>query len=474
MLFNSPQFFMLLIITLSAYWFSKTLVARQTILLIASLLFYGFWYPPHLLLLFSLSALAYVCSRMMGVDREHKAAWVAFGTTGLLMILAYYKYAGYLLSIFGKFISSPRLSLDSSALHIDLPLGISFITFQIIAYLVDVSEGKIKAEKNPFRFLLFVSFFPQLIAGPICRGSELLPQLNKWHKFDRYTFFNGLTILMVGLFLKAAFADNISSYVQSIYNGSPDIYGGTALWATIAFGIQILSDFWGYSTMAVGMALMFGVSIPINFNLPYAAWTMQSFWRRWHITLSSWLRDYLYIKLGGSRKGKILTYRNLMITMVLGGLWHGASTNFVIWGALHGGYLSAERFIQRRIAAIPLFTERRLPILRTLWIPVGWLLTMTVVFLAWVFFRADNIHDALRIIGTIIEAPMAHWEKVPRQIFTLVLALVLLMYPISKLIEWSRKRKMQIPVSIALAFWSLFFALVLGSPDPTPFIYFQF
>ncbi|MEM9572646.1 MAG: MBOAT family O-acyltransferase [Pseudomonadota bacterium] len=474
MLFNTPLFFALLGASLVVYWFARNLVTRQIALLITSVVFYAFWYPPHLILLFALVFVAYGVSRLIEVDEGQRFVWMGFGTVVVLICLAYYKYAEYFLTLAQPLIQASGKSIDPSAYRLELPLGISFITFQIIAYMVDVAKRELKPERNIFTFSLFVSFFPQLIAGPICRGHELLPQLKTKHNFIIKRFFSGMLILFAGLFLKVVFADNMAADIDRIYAAPSEFPGGVLLWASIGFGFQILSDFWGYSTMAVGMALMFGIVIPINFNLPYISTSIQSFWRRWHITLSSWLRDYLYIAVGGNRRGKLLTYRNLILTMLLGGLWHGASTNFVIWGAIHGGFLAIERLIRGLITTTFSADSAYLTVLNWAWRPIGWAITMFVTFTAWVFFRAETWDDSVSVISGIASAPMDGWLTVSSVMYVLILAFVLLMVPVHRYIEAARHEKLSTPWLLLGSSVFLFLSVVMTSPDPVPFIYFQF
>jgi D-alanyl-lipoteichoic acid acyltransferase DltB (MBOAT superfamily) len=450
------------------------LAARQSILLVASLLFYGFWYPPHLVLLLSLAALAYLATRLIDTDHDEARTWTALAVIGSLVTLAYFKYSGYFLDLFQPFLEASGKTIDSNSFNIELPLGISFIAFQIIAYVVDVHQRKIAAEKNAFTFLLFVSFFPQLIAGPICRGSELMPQLKLPVFFYAHRFFSGLAIFSIGLMLKSVFADNLSGFVDGIYGTPADSSGGELMMASIGFGIQILADFWGYSTMAVGMALMFGIVIPINFNLPYISLTLQDFWRRWHMTLSSWLRDYLYIPLGGNRNGSILTYRNLFLTMLLGGLWHGASTNFVIWGAIHGVYLAIERYITRAGSAAIRNGRTVLSSVARIWTPFGYLLTMFVVFVAWVFFRADTLSDSVSVLSGIAKAPLDGIGAIPTSVWVLFLLFAVVQFPAHALIERSRSESLTLGPLLTTAFWMFLITAIFTSPDAVPFIYFQF
>ena len=358
--------------------------------------------------------------------------------------------------------------MNYEPLNIILPMGISFYTFQTMAYSIDVYKGKVQAETHLGKFALYVSFFPQLVAGPIERAEKLLPQFqNNTNKISFNNLISGITQILFGLYKKVVVADLIAIYVQSIY-GKYELYTGfTHLFATYLFAIQIYCDFSGYSDIAIGSARILGYELMENFRTPYFSKSITEFWRRWHISLSSWLRDYLYINLGGNRKGKIFTYRNLMITMLLGGLWHGASWNFVIWGALHGIFLAAERIFNYRT-----FIDSKSYFFKLL----SGLITFNLVSFAWIFFRAENFTKATEIIYKIFEPDYFLNIKIQDSnifisiIFNIVVFLVLEKV-ISRLLQRKNYNNIHAPLLHVLL---LILILLFGVNEGSQFIYFQF
>jgi alginate O-acetyltransferase complex protein AlgI len=388
MLFNSPQFiFAFLPIVL----FTSCVLAglREEMLLLmwligASLAFYA-WDDPYRLLPLILSSIAFnfIVGRLLLVN--HNSKLLAFGVGGDLLLLGYFKYSGFLVETFnwatGSSFPKP---------NVDLPIGISFFTFTQIAFLVDAYRSEAR-EYEPARYTLFVSFFPHLIAGPIYYHREIMPQFHPGSfRFDIMNFGFGLTWFALGLAKKVLLADFIAQYATPVFKAAA---GGSSVglidaWiGACSFALQLYFDFSGYSDMAIGLAMMMGVRLPINFNSPYKAHSLIEFWRRWHMTLSRFLRDYLYFPLGGNRKGPLRRYINLLITMLLGGLWHGAAWTFVIWGAIHGFGLMLNHAWSKLApkSGVRLAT------------PVAWALTLIFVILAWVPFRADSISAALTI-----------------------------------------------------------------------------
>ncbi|MCS5712309.1 MBOAT family O-acyltransferase [Candidatus Berkiella aquae] len=350
-------------------------------LVLASLFFYGWWNPPYLILLLTSIAVNFVIGqslRQRAKQNKSNTVPLVFGVSLNLLFIGYFKYAYFFVSNLNQFTAQP-IPFDP----IILPLGISFFTFQKIAFLVDASRGEIK----DFRFIdycLFVTFFPQLIAGPIVQHKQIIPQFafKDKLKISSDNFSIGLTLFLLGLFKKIALADSIAVYANAAFNGAAagiNLSFWEAWLGALAYALQLYFDFSGYSDMAIGLAFLFGIKLPLNFYSPYKAKSIIDFWHRWHMTLSSFLRDYLYIPLGGNRKGPVRRYVNLIITMLLGGLWHGANWTFVLWGMLHGLYLTINHgwrwlFGQRQIS--PLCCQ---------------LVTFFAVVVAWVPFRADNI-----------------------------------------------------------------------------------
>ena len=391
MLFNSAIFIAIFLpITLLGFFILANqglTFASITWLLLTSLFFYGYWKPAYLILLL-VSVLTNYCfgSAISNSKQGSKQAKLLLlcGITINLALIGYYKYAGFLL----KSVNS-IFNIDLPIPQIILPLAISFYTFTQIAYLVDTYRQE--AEKYDFlKYGLFVTFFPQLIAGPILRHNELIPELNKisTFKFSHKNMAMGLTLFILGLSKKMLIADTLSPWVAEVFNNANQVSFIEVWVGALCYTFQLYFDFSGYSDMAVGLGWMFNIHLPINFNSPYKSQSISDFWRRWHITLSNFLRDYLYIPLGGNRKGKIRRHINLVITMLLGGLWHGAGWTFVVWGGLHGIYLVINhQWRQLNLKFHPI---------------LSWLITFLAVIFSWVLFRATNFEDAVALLRTMV------------------------------------------------------------------------
>lgn len=466
MLFNSFVFCALFLpLTLLAFWFTPGDRAKRGVLLAGSLFFYGYFFWPYLGLLVGLVGVAWACALAAERTTGRWPVWVA--ALLLLGVLAYFKYAGFLVRVAQDL---QLLGGESRRVHaLALPIGISFIVFQALGYVVDVHRRQFPAERRFSVVLLFKAFFPQLIAGPICRAHELMPQLRRHFQFDLGQFVGGAGIFAVGLLLKEVFADGLAPLVDTLYAPGAAAPSMVNAWAaSIGFGAQIYADFWGYSTMAVGLARMFGVDIPVNFRLPYLATSLREFWRRWHITLSQWLRDYLYKPLGGSRHGPARTAFALMATMLLGGIWHGANYTFLVWGGIHGIVQVLEHLLRRRGDA----GGRTAQLVRAV---LGWAYVFIVVFVAWVFFRAESVQQALVITKAMFSgASGGELSGTVRQIFALALALFVVQVPVERFLEGLREGRISPPLVAAASFWSIVAAVVLGAPAAVPFIYFQF
>ena len=400
MLFNSYQFiFLFLPITLLLFFsISKKSNEFAIIwLVLASLFFYGWWNPVYLFLIIASMLVNYSLGKILSGAGEHatyKKRWtLIIGITLNLSALGYYKYADFFIENINSI-----TSYDFNLEEIILPLAISFFTFQQIAYLVDAYKG-ITKEYRFSHYALFVTFFPQLIAGPIVHHKEMLPQFLQGSSLRRNieNITVGVTIFSIGLFKKAVLADGIAQYATPVFNtaGSGEAVSFFVAWGgALAYTFQLYFDFSGYSDMAIGGARLFGVKLPLNFHSPYKATSIVEFWRRWHMTLSRFLRDYLYIPLGGSKCGATRRYANLIITMLLGGLWHGAGWTFVIWGGLHGFYLiinHAWHKVQKLIGFDGILSSN-------MGKAVAWLITFIAVVISWVFFRANDLDSALVIL----------------------------------------------------------------------------
>jgi alginate O-acetyltransferase complex protein AlgI len=394
MLFSSYTFlFQFLPVTVLAFAAARRHSPRAGILVLAgaSLFFYGAWRPIYLLLLLASVGVNFGLGLLMEDPRRRRA----IGTSGValnLALLCYFKYTNFILDSFNALTGAPL-----PFVNIILPLGISFFTFQQIAYLVDVMRGA-KVEHDIVSYTLFVSFFPHLIAGPLVHHAEMIPQFKRGRTGRSSVLAaRGLAIFAAGLFKKVVIADNLAQFVSPVFAHLDAGGGVTTSWAwlaTSAYTLQIYFDFSGYSDMAVGLALLFGIRLPVNFRSPYKATSIVDFWRRWHITLSRFLRDYLYIPLGGNRLGEIRRYLNLLVTMLLGGLWHGAGWNFLIWGGLHGLYLCINHLWQAlrggRVSKSGPFVKA-----------ISWAITFAAVVLAWVFFRAKTLDGAWQMLSSL-------------------------------------------------------------------------
>jgi D-alanyl-lipoteichoic acid acyltransferase DltB (MBOAT superfamily) len=369
------------------------------VLAAASLFFYGAWRPVYLLLLIASVAVNF----SLGLRMEDPLRRRGIGTLGValnLALLCYFKYTNFIFDSINTLTGAPL-----PFVNIVLPLGISFFTFQQIAYLVDVMRGA-KVERDIVSYTLFVSFFPHLIAGPLVHHAEMIPQFKRGRSGRSAVLAaRGLAIFAAGLFKKVVIADNLAQFVSPVFAHLDAGGGVTTPWAwlaTLAYTLQIYFDFSGYSDMAIGLALLFGIRLPVNFRSPYKAASIIEFWRRWHITLSRFLRDYLYIPLGGNRLGEQRRYFNLMLTMLLGGLWHGAGWNFLIWGGLHGLYLCANHLWQAwRGAHTKALAAKGYAKAFPAWVLKGfsWAITFFAVVIAWVFFRARTADGAWQMLG---------------------------------------------------------------------------
>ena len=464
MLFNTIQFFIFLAVVLALFYGSPRRF-RRYILLAASYFFYACWNYKFVALLLTLTAIDYTAGIWLERVRAgpRKKALLILSLSANLGFLGFFKYYNFLAANLALLLGRPP---HSFWLEIVLPLGISFHTFQSMSYVVDVYRGEQKAVRSPIDYALFICFFPQLVAGPIVRAHTFFRDLFDWRPPSAGDVSNGILLIALGLTKKMAFADQFAKVANGYFSdvaGNPGMV--TAWTGVLAFGLQIYFDFSGYTDMAIGMAKLLGFHFPVNFRRPYLASSITDFWRRWHISLSTWLRDYLYIPLGGNRHGKWMTYRNLAITMLLGGLWHGASWNFVIWGGYHGALLSVERAFRGNR---PIREEWD-------WLyPVKAIATFGLVLISWVFFRAADLPQSMLILGQMFSHPgghtlLQHWH-VGLALVALALAVV------EEKRDWFA-RIVEAPAwAYATALAAMFLCLeVFGVIDASiPFIYFQF
>lgn len=374
-------------------------LARKLLLTAASLLFYSAWRWPFTSLLLFSTVLDYNCAKAIHKSTSHarRRLFLLLSLGGNLGLLGFFKYTNFLLENIENLFGITGLTVELGPLPIILPLGISFYTFQTLSYTIDVYRGRLAPRESLLDVALFVSFFPQLVAGPILRAADFFPQLGKPIAWDSKRAISGLLLMIWGMSKKLLIADFLAPFVNQAY-AQPELYSGAALlFATYAFAFQIYCDFSGYSDLAIGAARILGFHVPENFRRPYFATSITTFWRRWHISLSSWLRDYLYISLGGNRGTRRRTLINLMATMLLGGLWHGASWNFVIWGGLHGGVLAAHKLAMWVTGKKEAVDDKPGP----LWLFEA-LLTFHFVCLTWVFFRAETLVQSVSVVGRVL------------------------------------------------------------------------
>ncbi len=393
MLFNSIAFIIFISIVFLFYSFIR-LRGQNLFLLAASYFFYGYWDWRFIFLLFTSTLINYSIGQKIhrSHNQDHKKLLLIVCIIVNLSILCFFKYFNFFIESAASLLTLAGLEPHTPVLKIILPVGISFYTFQTMSYTIDIYRKRLGPTTNFVDFALFVSFFPQLVAGPIERATNLLPQISKPRQLTQTNIIAGLNLVLLGYFKKVAIADTLAPIVQNIFDAPATMSSGQLLTGIYAFTFQIYGDFSGYTDIARGIALIFGFKLMENFNAPYLSRSISEFWRRWHISLSTWLRDYLYIPLGGNRNGERRTYLNLMITMFLGGLWHGAAWNFVIWGVLHGIYLSIHRVMKKSIISLHLLPDYF----------SGWvsdfckiIFTFHVVAFTWVFFRSPDFASSL-------------------------------------------------------------------------------
>ncbi len=398
MLFNSLTFFAFLAVVLALHQAPLPWRVKKTNLLLASYVFYAAWNPPFVVLLWISTLVDWWAAGRIHRSRSEagRRLFLLVSLAANLGLLGYFKYGGFLTDNFAQAMQALGVAWQAPAWEIVLPVGISFYTFQTMAYTLDVYLKRAAPTRSLLDFSLFVTFFPQLVAGPIVRPADLVPQFATPRTASARQFGWGAMLLVLGLFEKIVLADGLLAPVaDKAFGASQALHPADAWLGTLAFSGQIFCDFAGYSTCAIGIALMLGFQLPDNFRFPYAAIGFSDFWRRWHISLSTWLRDYLYVPLGGNRRGAARTYANLMLTMLLGGLWHGAAWTFVAWGGLHGAYLAAERWLKPRVGHLPLWRTLAGKLMLAL-------LTYFLVNLTWVFFRAGDFAQAMRMLRSML------------------------------------------------------------------------
>ena len=412
MLFNSIDFLLFFPLVTAVYFLLPHRV-RWIWLLAASYYFYMCWNAGYALLIALSTLITYASGLLLG--RKRKKLWVFLSFASNLAILFFFKYFGFFLDNLSAALALAGIAFNRPAFDVLLPVGISFYTFQALSYTMDVYRGEVEPERNLFRYALFVSFFPQLVAGPIERSKNLLGQMYDRHSFDPDRAREGMLLMLWGMFEKIVVADRLAMLVDYVYENYAQLPGAAVVLATVLFAFQIYCDFGGYSHIAIGAAQVMGFRLMENFRQPYLAQSAAEFWRRWHISLSTWFRDYLYIPLGGNRKGKARKYLNTVVTFLVSGLWHGADWSFVVWGGLNGAYqVVGEILAPARERACQALGVRRD---RPLWAAVRTAFTFCLVDFAWLFFRASSFSAALGMIAHA--ARSFRLSALPGQLFSL-------------------------------------------------------
>ncbi|MCM8776217.1 MAG: MBOAT family protein [Candidatus Omnitrophica bacterium] len=476
MLFNTFTFAVFFVIVYTLYlvlnhkW-------QNRMLLVASCIFYGAWDWRFLCLMFVSITTDYFCGMMIydSNDEKKRKLFLRVNLFVNLFILGFFKYFNFFVTSFQDLLKVFGFKIHIPLLYIILPVGISFYTFQAMSYAIDIYRRRIKPTRNYLDYALFVTYFPQLVAGPIMRAETLLPQMLSERKFRLDWFYEGIYLILWGLYQKMFVADNLAKIADSAFGAPPPYSGVTVLLGLYAFAFQIYCDFAGYSNIARGLGKCMGFDVMINFHLPYFSTSPSEFWRRWHISLSSWLRDYLYIPLGGNRKGTFATYRNLAITMLLGGLWHGAAWNFVIWGAYQGILLIVHRLLEPVLKKIS-WPQRSL--MDRVWFVVRIVFFFHLICLGWLAFRSRSFGQLLAMFQSLIfnfriSNPFETARTIQRLLAFLAVLVGLEIFQYAKndpFIIFKAKWSVQMVFYFVLLYSLLLFGVTTGEQ----FIYFQF
>lgn len=494
MVFNSYTFIVFFILILILHNLPFKWKVKKINLLIASYIFYAAWNPPFILLLWLSTVVDFFVGKALYTqeNKHKKRLLLIISLCGNLGMLCFFKYGGFLVENFTHLVNALGIDYHPAKPNIILPAGISFYTFTTLCYTIDMYKRKSEPVKSLLDFSLFVTFFPHLVAGPIVRPPQLVPQFENPHKATQKQLMQGLLLMSLGLFMKVVLADSmLAPAANTVFNSNAPLNTLDAWMGVLAFSGQIFFDFAGYSSCALGVASCLGFVLPENFLYPYAAIGFSDFWRRWHITLSAWLRDYLYIPLGGNRKGKFRTYINLMITMLLGGLWHGANWTFVVWGALHGLYLCIEKLIQDykiKIKPMPELVSHPPVVVQGFMAPrflrkvkssnfMLALFTFFLVNVTWVFFRSTDFTSAWRMLTSMF----SHVPKGTVLLSNLAIIKVSVIIVGMVACHWFMRNTRVLTVANKMKWWQLgivwaamLILLILSQESSSTFIYFQF
>lgn len=484
MLFNSLDFAIFLPIVFLLYWFvaQKNLKLQNALIVLASYVFYGWWDWRFLSLIIFSTVVDYLVGQRLRTEERQSKRKVLLWTSILVNLgfLGFFKYYNFFLENFVDAFSLFGMQINANSLNIILPVGISFYTFQTLSYTIDVYKKKLEPAKDFIAFSAFVCFFPQLVAGPIERATNLLPQFYKKRTFEYHKAVDGMRQILWGLFKKVVIADNCAEFANQIFNNSADMNGSTLVLGAIFFTFQIYGDFSGYSDIAIGTSRLFGFDLKQNFATPYFSRDIAEFWRRWHISLSTWFRDYLYIPLGGSRGGTWMKVRNTFAIFLVSGFWHGANWTFIIWGALNAIYFLPLLLTNNNRKNLGVVAEGKLlPSFRELF---SMLTTFILTVFAWIFFRAENISHAFSYIGEIFSESIFSvpvFDGRMNALTTLAIISIFLfiewlgrnkLFAIEGLKDSSKKTQLFFYVLLSI----IILKYVMDFSEPEEFIYFQF
>ncbi len=486
MLFNSLSFALFFPLVFVLYWFvaNKSLKLQNMLLLVASYFFYACWDWRFLFLLVFSTLLDYFSGIMMenASDKRKKTFWFVTSIVINLGFLGFFKYYNFFVTSFAEMLGNFGLHVNVWTLHVILPVGISFYTFHGLSYVIDIYKGRIKAERNFIDYSVFVSFFPLLVAGPIERATHLLPQIKKERHFEYSKAVDGLRQILWGLFKKVVIADTCAEFANTIFNNSEHFAGSTLVLGALFFTFQIYCDFSGYSDIALGTARLLGIELLRNFAFPYFSRDIAEFWRRWHISLSTWFRDYVYIPLGGSKGGTLMKVRNTFIIFLLSGFWHGANWTFIVWGGLNALYFLPLLLSNRNRTNLETVAQGRLfPTVREL---LAMITTFTLTVFAWIFFRAQSVSHAFDYIATIFSRSL--FDMPDKKAFIglkahPVVAIILIF--IFLIIEWLGREQQYALAAFGNRWykpirWSFYYILIIAIfvfiGKEQQFIYFQF
>lgn len=470
MLFNSIHFLLFLFVTLAAFSIAPVRL-RKYILLLASFYFYASWSVAYLVLILFVIIVTYLLAFV--IVRPHGKKYLLIAITSILAVLAIFKYGNFTIVNGNKLLHAVDINYQFDILAILLPVGISFYTFQAISYVIDVYRGDVLPEKNVVDYALYISFFPQLVAGPIERSFNILPQIKNNLASLPTNLLPGLSLIFSGFIKKVVIADRLALFVDRVYVDPQAASSEEIIVAVYFFAFQIYCDFSGYTDIARGTARLFNIKLMENFNKPYFSSSLREFWRRWHISLSTWFRDYLYIPLGGSRMARSRTLVNLLVVFLLCGLWHGAGYTFILWGGLHGVVLLGQTVVGTRPSSGQLKKNRLITVLATVF-------TFHLVTLLWVFFRSDSIDDVPVIMAKLISLGDIGvfrdllWTNFENRLGLIFIVLLLLFEGFDVARRVREKTAWRKPMEVAYHLISFYIIIAFGVFDVRSFIYFQF